>query len=194
MKALSRKRGRPKKVGVIREPNGRISRAEDPPSRLALEARARMTGLSIERAHDQQAGQWLGMLHMAYQAWNKSGRSQDRQQPAMSISTGQYHALLTMQELRNQYLKAIGSPGAIYDGGGQGLGDEDAAATWVRYTKSKHDAARKAIQDAQNASTGNLWAALDLCVIQELCMPHMIGDLRVLANALAAHFNGKRKG
>lgn len=195
MKALSRKRGRPRKINVIREPNGRISRKDqEPPSKLALEVRARMTGLSIERAHDQQAGQWLGRLHMAYQAWYRQARAKDEPQPPMSISTGQYHALLTYATLRNNFLKAVGAPGAIYDGAGQGIGDEDAAETWARYSKKKHEAARKAIQEAQNSSTGNLWAALDHCVIQEQQMPHMIGDLRVLANALAAHFNGKGRG
>jgi hypothetical protein len=196
MKALSKKRkgGRPKAENVIREPNGRVSRAKEPPSKLALEARARMTGLSIERAHDQQAGQWLGRLHMAYQIWYKGERGADKQQPSQSISTGQYHALLSYQTLHNNYLKAVGAPGAVYDGGGYGLGDEDAAETWARHCKVKHKAARDAIQDAQNHSQGNLWAALDLCVIQEQQMPHMIDDLRVLANALANHFNGKRRG
>lgn len=192
MKALSRKRGRPRKIDIVREPNGRPSRkAKDPPSKLALEVRARMTGLSIERAHDQQAGQWLGRLHMAYQAWHKKDRNDDKQQPSQSISTGQYHALLSYQTLHNNYLKAVGAPGAVYDGGGQGLGDEDAAETWARHSKAKYKAAREVIQTAQNSSQGNLWAALDHCVIQEQQMPHMIGDLRVLANALATHFNGR---
>ena len=191
MKALSRKRGRPKAKNVIREPNGRISRAKEPPSKLALEARARMTGLSIERAHDQQAGQWLGRLHMTYQTWHRQDRSKDNPQPPMSISTGQYHALLSFQTMHNNYLKAVGAPGAIYDGGGQGLGDEDAAETWARFTKQKYEGARHVIQEAQNGCPGNLWAALDHCVIQEQQMPHMIGDLRVLANALVVHFSGK---
>jgi hypothetical protein len=195
MKALSKRRGRPKAENVIRESNGRISRAKEPPSKLALEARARMTGLSIERAHDQQAGQWLGRLHMAYQTWHRQERASDKPQPSMSISTSQYHALLSYQTLHNNYLKAVGAPGAVYDGaGGMGLGDEDAAETWARHCKGKHKAARDAIQEAQNGCPGNLWAALDYCVIQEQQMPHMIGDLRVLANAMAVHFNGKGRG
>ena len=196
MKALSKKRkgGRPRIEGVIREPNGRIARAKEPPSKLALEARARMTGIAIEHAHDQQAGQWLGRLHMAYQRWEKGRARQDNPQPEMSISTAQYHALLTYQTAHNNYLKAVGAPGAIFDGGGQGLGDEDAAETWARHCKMKYNSAREAIQAAQNTSPGNLWAALDYCVIQEMEMHHMLGDLRILANALAVHFSGARRG
>jgi hypothetical protein len=194
LKALSKKRGRPKKINVIREPNGRVSRKhQEPPSKLALEARARMMGVSMEAAEDPQTAEWIGKLHRRYQDWRRGAASSECQ-PSMSISSTQYDAIKSYRLLRNDYLKAIQAPGAVYDGGGRGLGDEDAANTWARYMTSKYDAARKAIQEAQNGSCFNLWAALDHCVIQEQQMPHMIGDLRVLANALATHFNGKRKG
>lgn len=191
MKALSKKRGRPRKVNVIREPNGKPSRAKEPPSRLALEVRAKMTGLSIERAHDQQAGQWLGRLHMAYQAWHRNGRGRDEQQPPMSISTGQYHALLTYQSLHNDHLKAVGAPGAHYDTTGlRAVGDEEAAARWADGIKKRYRTARDAVQAEQNHNPGNLWAALDLCIIQEQQHPHMIGEVRTLGNTLRKVFGG----
>lgn len=195
MKALKRKRGRPRKINVKRELNGRPSRVgQEKPSQLALEVRARMTGLSVDVCKNQKAGDWLGRLHMAYERWRKDERADQNKQPPMSISFRQYNALLNYQTLHNNYLKAVGAPGAVYEGYGQGLGDEDAAATWARHCKRKYTDARDAIQQAQNACSGNLWAALDHCVIQEQQQPHMIGDLRVLANALAAHFGGKRRG
>jgi hypothetical protein len=191
MKALSKKRGRPRKVNVIREPNGRITRAKEPPAKLALEVRARMHKLSIDKAHDQQAGQWLGRLHMAYQAWHRTGRGKDEPQPPMSISTGQYHALLSYQGLHNDHLKAVGAPGAYYDAHGLRAGtDEEAAARWAEGVKRRHMAARKAIQSEQNHSHGDLWAALDLCIIQEQQHPHMIGEVRTLGNVLRKLFSG----
>jgi hypothetical protein len=190
MKALSKRRGRPRKVNVIREPNGRISRAEDPPSKLALEMRARMFGLRLDEAKDQKAGEWIGRLHMAYEVWRKRDLANDKNQPPQSISTGQYYALLNYQSLHNDHLKAICAPGAYYEGTGTGTADEDATAKWSRNVNSRYESARKAIQDRQNNYQGDLWAALNMCVIQSQQMPHMIGDLRTLGNTLSNHFGG----
>jgi hypothetical protein len=45
------------------------------------------------------------------------------------------------------------------------------------------------VQDAQNETRAdNLWAALDLCVIRDETLHHMIGSVRVLGNACARHF------
>ena len=190
MKALKRKRGRPKVENVIRETNGRISRREDPPSKLALEVRARMHRISLDEAMDQKAGDWLGRLHMAYEVWRKKDRVDDKLQPPQSISTSQYYALLSYQTLHNDHLKAVGAPGAYFEGIGTGMTDEDATAKWARNVKARYASARKAIQDRQNHHPGNLWAALDMCVLQGQQMPHMVGDLRTLGNTLSNHFGG----
>lgn len=191
MKALSRKRGRPKTENVIRETNGRISRCEDPPSRLALEMRARMHKLTLDEAKDQKAGDWLGRLHMAYEVWRKRDKANDKHQPPQSISTSQYFAFLNYQALHNDYRKVISSEAAYYEHtGGAGVTDEDATSTWARSVSKRYTKVREAIQDRQNHYPGNLWAALDMCVIQGQQMPHMIGDLRTLGNTLSNHFGG----
>lgn len=191
MKALKRKPGRPRKQNVIREANGRISRQEDPPSKLALEMRARMFRLSLDEAKDQKAGDWLGRLHMAYETWRKKGRADDRHQPPQSISTGQYYAFLNYQALHNDFRKVVSSEAAYYEHtGGAGIADEEAATRWAESVKERFTKARTAIQERQNHYPGNLWAALDTCVIQGQQMPHMIGDLRTLGNTLANHFGG----
>jgi hypothetical protein len=190
MKALSKKRGRPKTENVIREKNGRISRREDPPAKLALEVRARMHNISLDEAMDQKAGDWLGRLHMAYEVWRKKDRINDKNQPPQSISTGQYYALLSYQTLHNDRLKVVGADGAYYEGTGQGTGDEAATERWGRSVNQRFLAARKAIQDRQNHYPGNLWAALDMCVLRGHQMPHMVGDLRTLGNTLSNHFGG----
>jgi hypothetical protein len=125
-----------------------------------------------------------------YEVWRKRDLANDKNQPPQSISTGQYYALLNYQSLHNDHLKAICAPGAYYEGTGTGTADEDATAKWSRNVNSRYESARKAIQDRQNNYQGDLWAALDMCVIQGQQMPHMIGDLRTLGNTLSNHFGG----
>lgn len=187
-----RKRGRPPKQGVARTDSGRISRAKEPINKLALEARMRMHKISKEDAGSQEAGSPMGRMHMAYMKWRKEikgGKNIDRPQPELSLSTAQYYGLLQYQELHNDYLKAIGAPGAHYDPYLGNSGDERAHEEWTRSVKERHAAARAAIQEAQNYERShNLWAALDLCVLREQDLPHMVGTLRTLGNVLAKHF------
>lgn len=146
-----------------------------------------MFKLSIEQAKDQKAGSFLGRLHMAYLAWAKEDRN--RPQPELSLTTTQYGALAQYQEMHNDWRKAVRAPGAYYEPHLGSSGDEDAHARWANQAKEKYTLTREAIQEAQNFDrANNLWAALDLCVLQELELPHMMGSLRTLANALARHY------
>lgn len=182
-----RKRGRPRKEGAARTDSGRISRAKEPINKLALEARMRMHKIRKEDAASQEAGSPMGRMHMAYMHWRKINK--DKPQPELSLSTAQYYALLQYQELHNEHLKAIGAPGAHYDPYLGNSGDESAHEQWSRAVKSRYAAARDAIQEAQNYERAhNLWAAVDLCVLQERDLPHMVGTLRTLGNVLAKHF------
>jgi len=197
---LKRKRGRPKIEGVAREPNGRVSRAYEPPSKLALEARARMFKISVEQAKDQQAGTFLGRLHMAYVEWEKSEKYKKEKapQPEQSLSTRQYHALISCKTAHNDFLCATGAPGAQYDYHLGSDGNPDAHAEWCKTAKERwlggdpndmRGGIRGAIYAAQEQERGlNLWAALDLCVFQEQHLPYMVPTLRTLGNALARHF------
>ena len=107
------------------------------------------------------------------------------------LSDDQYEAALNYRGLREAYLRAIGAPGRVLDGEAGVSSSEvsEAYQDWVSDTKEVYADCRKAIQDAQNEHRGsNLWAALDLCIIQDQHMHHMIGDLRQLTNALARFF------
>jgi len=184
------KRGRPLAINVEREPSGRISRTREAPNKMALEARARMLQITIDEAKNQQAGTFLGRLHMAYANWQKSEKSNPvgKPQPAESLSTAQYHALLTAEEAHNDFLKAVGAPGAHYDGHRGTSGDDEAHAKWCYRAKVRWGSMRHAIHDAQGVERQmNLWAALDLCVFQGQWHTHMIPALRVLGNTLARH-------
>ena len=185
-----KRRGRPRKEGVARTDSGRISRVKEQPSKLALEARARMHKITLEQAKDQSAGTFLGRLHMAFIDWEKNGKGKDKPQPEMSLTTTQYHALLTCQQLYNDRLKVVAAPGAYYEPHLGNSGDPDAHENWGASINKRWTEMRDAIQEAQMYDrANNLWAALDLCVLQELEMTHMIGSIRVLGNVLAHHFN-----
>lgn len=182
MKALSRKRrGRPRNETAARTESGQISRASEPANKLALEARARMHKIAIDKAHDQQAGTFLGRLHMAYQDWLKGKAGVD--QPEHSISTAQFYGLNFLKEMHNDYLKATGCPGAYYEPRfSRSVSDDEARAKWEGKAKERWQSVRDAIQAEQNYHKGNLWAALNLCVVQEQTHFHLIGDLRTLGN------------
>lgn len=183
----AKRRGRPKLTVVFREPNGRPSRAKDPIDKLALEVRARMLGISLIDAKNPEAENYLGLLHMAFIKWKREETG--KPQPEECISTAQYYAALQYVELNNDHAKAILSPGAYYETFNAGSGDDDAHTRWATAAVAKWDAARKAIQEAQNeTNTENLWAALDLIVLRGQRLPHMVGAVRTLANALNRHF------
>lgn len=175
---LAAKRGRPRKNVPFREPNGRASRTQDPIDRLAVQVRARMLGMSEARARDQRAGSFLGYLAML-------GR-------ADGISSSQYEAALKFRDLRNDYLKAIKAPNAVLDNQSSGRPTDtvsDDYIRWCDHVKQRYAAAREAVQEAQNETRSeNLWAALDLVVIQEQPIFNLIGATRQLCNALTLHF------
>lgn len=176
------KRGRPRKDVPFREPSGRASRTEDPIDRLAVMVRAKMLGVSAERAKDQRAGTFLGYLAML-------GRSD-------GLSASQHEAAMKFKELRNDYLKAIKAPNAVVDNQATGRpGDavSDDYIRWCANVTARYAAARKAIQEAQNATRAqNLWAAIDLVVIQEQPIFNLIGATREVCNALVQHFRASR--
>ena len=63
----------------------------------------------------------------------------------------------------------------------------------MRFLGDKRDGsggATGAIRHAQNilGNRGNLYAAIDLCVIKEIELHHMVGDVRLVLNALARHY------
>lgn len=161
--------------GVAREPNGRVSRAA-PADVVALDARRRHLGLTKEQAKDQKAGSFIGYLSLIG--------------PRDGLSGSQYEAATNYLALRQAYLRAINAPGRVIDGVSTAAPDiTEAYEEWVANTKEVYADCRKAIEEAQNENRrANLWAALDLCIHQDQTVHHMIGDLRIVCNALARFF------
>ena len=173
-------RGRPKMENVAREPNGRVSRSgidHGPADIIALSARAKHTGLDIAKAKDQKAGTFLGYLNIL-------GKTD-------GISDDQYEAAQKFLELRSSYLRSIKAPDPSRDNdtpGGAGDHISEAYEDWCADVAETWKDCRKAIQSAQNESRQNLWAAVDLCMINDGHFHHMIGAIRLVCNALIRFF------
>lgn len=167
-------------MDAAREPSGRVSRSgrdHGEPNVIALKARARHTGLPVDQVRDQKASTFIGYLSLIG--------------PRDGISGDQYDAAIDYLDLRRAYLRAIKAPGAEYEPhiGGSSEGEiSEEYEDWCARTIKTHGECRKAIQEAQNASRENLWAALDLVVIQDQRLHHMIGATRILCNALGKFF------
>jgi len=187
-RAAAKKRGRPVNEVPYRELNGRASRARNPIDKLALEARAKMLGISVLDAKNQLAATFIGRLHMQYQAWEKRG-PKDVPRPSECLSTREYDAATRFLDLHNDRLKVVQSEAAQYDNRPSGNADPDAVEEWARRINTEYKAVREAIQEAQNQNRSeNLWAALDYCIIRDQPLSHMIGALRILCNSMARHW------
>lgn len=171
---LKAKRGRPKKEGVIRETNGRISRAKEPPARTALQARMKHTGMTLIQAQDPRSGTYIGRLAML-------GAGD-------GLSADQYEAALRYRTLRNEYRKALHSQGAHYEAG-QGIDDPEAYQKWAKAVIKRHKEIIKEVREEQNQTRSlNLYAALEHVLVEDLPLDYMIGSVRILCNILSKHF------
>lgn len=171
---LKSKRGRPKIEGVLREANGRASRAKEPPAKTALTARAKHTGLSMKQAIDPKAETYIGRLAM--------------QGTGSGLSDDQYEAAIRFRTLRNEYRKALHSKGAHYEPSA-GTDDYEAYRKWAEAAIRRHadviDLIRSEQQEFRNQ---NLYAALEHVVIEDLPLDYMIGPVRIVCNLLSKHF------
>ena len=179
---LARKRGRPKMEGA-REPSGRPSRSgrDHPPAyEASIQPRAHRLDITEDQAMAQKAGSFIGYLNLIG--------------PRDGISDGQYEGAQQYLRLRQRVAPALQSPAAVYDPEAfPGPGDDpEAYARWCREALAEDKEVRRQIQEAQNYSRDNLWAALQYVVIEGQHMHHMIGATRVLCNVLARHFKTVR--
>jgi len=169
----ARRRGRPPIEGRLREPNGRISRARQPVQKVALAARARHQGLSMQDAANPRAENYLGTLSLL-------GKYD-------GISGEQYEAAQRFLTLRNDYRKSLLSPGAYYETAqdGQQHDDEAEYGAWVKRVRNRYGQALRAVQEAQlDNGHENLYAALHYVVMEGRRLPHLLGATRMVLNAL----------
>lgn len=172
------KRGRPRQEGP-REPSGRISRSgiDNWAEHIApVQERARRLGISEKHAMDQKAGTFIGYLNLIG--------------PVDGISDAQYDGAQQFLKLRQRAARALQSPAAIYDPeaiGGEGI-DPEAYTEWCKAVLAEDRAVRRQVQEAQNYSRENLWAAIQYVIIEGKQMHNMIGATRIVCNVFARHF------
>lgn len=172
-----RRAGRPKASNVSREPSGRISRAKEPADMVALKARAKHMGITMEQARDEKAADFIGVLVIM-------GRES-------GLTKGQFGAIDQYRHLRRQSKLALKSPDSMASGGRSGGNGEttEEYVEWAQTAVERYEAARKAILEEQWAQrTENLLGALDICIHRGERQDHMIGSVRLIANALMRHF------
>lgn len=190
-------KGRRRKSGK-REPGGKLSRkpadvaarandaydrAERDALSVGIEARLRVHGVAPGSAIDPMAGSFIGRLCLQ-----------------RVITSQQYDAAMRWLEDSRLYSIAVGAPhapGAVDPNRthGRESGYENVARTL--HITARHDAAREAVQELQNElrGTANLWAALNYIVRRDEELYHMVGDFRLVANALVRHYklDGQRR-
>lgn len=175
--------GRPIKEGVARTDSGQISRAKnpgDPADKVAREARMRIFGVDAEVASTPQAATFVGRLSLMGQQGG-------------GISSDQYEALVRFSLDRESYMKSVMVPDSLVRAGEGGPSsiDEEADTESRLRIKKRYGGARDAIQAAQNENRmANLWAAVEHILIKDMNFSHMIGDLRLVGNALHRHYQG----
>lgn len=186
----------PKGKAGNREANGRLSRkpadkkvrdeasiASDEWEAMstALMARWRVHKVPASQVRDQMAGSYIGRLCLAGE-----------------LTQIQYDAAQSYLADRQAYHMAIDAPKQMP------AVDLNAVhgRTHAENVKRSRQAIEKfmgsdgksgvtgAIREAQQiiGNRGNLWAAIDLCVVKEIELHHMLGDTRLVLNALARHY------
>ncbi|WP_102830653.1 hypothetical protein [Bartonella bovis] len=174
-----KKRGRPRIVGQIREPNGRISRAKtprEPIDQLTLEMRAKRYGVSVQEAKNPLMGTYVGRLYLLEK----------------KINQDQYDASQQYIRVLNDYWCAKGLLGAVHDDVDPSH-DQDGLEKWVEITTDRYEAVQEVIREAQELYRQyNLHAALQYIVIEDQQLPHLVNSLRMALNALHKYFSQKR--
>lgn len=179
LKRKKRKGGRPRKQNVPREANGRVSRTYAAASayKAAIEARARIFGLSEKDASDQKAGTVVGRMAL-------SG----------TISQDQYEAAQKYTEVRNAYLRAIYAKQDYKEPRPEVEGDGD-YESFCRRAREIYDGMQDALRELciEQRSPGPV-SALDNFINRDVFLANLEGDLRLALNRLSRlFFEGRKK-
>ncbi|WP_455479237.1 hypothetical protein V4B17_05910 [Bartonella sp. B23] len=177
---IRKKRGRPRIAGKLREPNGRISRAQNPripPPQQMIEMRAKHFGLSIEEAKNPLSSSYIGRLFLL-------GCKQD----ISGISKEQYDTAQQYLQIRNDYLCAKGLPNGYYDNFAH-TSNEKSQKLWIQKATDRYENMKEIIQETQHLyRQHNFHAALQYLVVEDQELPHLVCSLRIILNALHKYF------
>ena len=187
-----KRKAKPMQTATRREPNGRLSRrAADVRDRdyrnaqeamsVAVAARARHTGLPEDVVSRNVAGQPnAGTVHGVMTLRHEMTREQWE---AAEWYIGTRSAWLRSIQARDT------SPGQYPSG----EPDEAAYARWCRSIAETWDAVQDCLRDCAVEARSPVQAALDVMLLRNQHMPHMVGDLRLALNAIHRRFLGGRR-
>lgn len=189
---MPRKRKAKRKPMIGREPNGRASRriadvasrelrnAKDAMS-VAVAARIRHTGLSEEAVSINAAGRPnAGTVHgvMALRG---------------ELTREQWEAAEWYIGKRTAWLRSIQAATVPVGEVPPGPRDEAAYAAWCRSIAETWAAVQDCLRDCAVEARSPVQAALDVILLRDQHMPHMVGDLRLALNAIHRRFLAGRK-
>jgi len=165
------KRSRKARATVISSPR------EEPADKAALEARARVYGLTPEQAKDQRAGTAIGRLAI-------TGRLTDEQ----------YEGLRRLQDLHADYQSAIAAPGQPKrPKEAAGTLDDDGHAEWCASVRRRYRDAMNDLTDAEAVGRKALRYAFTMWVLNDTPDERCFAELQMAANVLSTHFMRERK-
>jgi hypothetical protein len=167
------KRGRPCKRDVARNDNGRIyepKEHQEAPDVLARRKRVELFGGSLDDAGAQNRGTVIGRLMLSKE-----------------ISEHQHSALQRFGELAARYRTVMCVPDSLKktSGGSAMSVPNDDREIEIR---GKWRDVTRAVNDANTYHTGNLMGALQFVVIRDEFHEHLVGDVRIAANALVRYY------
>lgn len=184
-------RGRPRKQGIPRDPDGKPSRrytaemTEREARSVMIAARVRMYGVT-----EHQAG--LNEIGMP-----NAGNLYGRMRLQGTLSADQWSAAEWYVNKRNAWLRAIQAKGEASGGDGQGTnrGDTDSYVDWVRETIDTWKQVIDCVQDISIETRSPVKAALDMFLKPDggVYLPHLEGTFKVGLNAIYRRFlQGRR--
>ncbi len=169
-----KRRGRPKILGKLREPNGRISRAKRPfvaVDQLAIEMRVKHFDLTLQDAKNPLSSTYIGRLCLKGE-----------------LTQEQYDAAQKYLQIKNDYWCAKGLPNAVYDEM-PSSSDEKERDKWVRLVTEQFSNVQEVIRETQGFyRQHNFYAALQYLVIEDQTLPYLVSSLRIILNALQKYF------
>lgn len=186
----------------MREPNGRLSRrivdraarndmTEKEARSVVVEARMKHTGLPEEMVTkggggSPDAGTVHGMLRLMNELDKKA---------VAGISYDQWRAAETFLQIRRGYLSSILAKTGVKGKGQHGAEDSQDYIDWCRRAADRWNQLLACIQEVSIRHRSPIMAALDVLLIRQQHLDHMVGDLRIALNAIHRTFlegQGKR--
>ena len=171
---LKKKRGRPRSDGPRTE-SGQLSRSkEEPADMVARIKRMQLFGLTYEQSNQPKASTFIGRLNMEGDITNDQYNAIDR----LLVAKALYFASIDPPD---SLAKRTSGPRLVLDAEEEG---KRAAAILERYK----GAMKTLIQLQHSFPSEKITMARENCIFNDCSMPELIGEIRLIANALQRYW------